>query len=152
MPGSGRLPDLILFTYLSNTKRPTYQGILNFLASFGITTEMGVKTLINKLKDGDVVYSGIGDERYRNLLEALINSPEFGYPLTKKFAEAFKMFKNLGIQHGDEFKNFITKVARDHPEFLTVSSSRVGEPPDLITFKQLFSNDVLFELRKNWVL
>ncbi len=151
-PGDSRINEMLLFSYIAQKNDPTYSSILRFLSSFGIKTVDALLVIIKKLKDGDIAYTRFADANYQRMLELLIFSPRFAYPLTLTFQEAFEMFGDLGIRYANEFIEFLTRVARENPEFMILSSSKIGEPPNIITFKQIFKDEIIFKLNNNWVL
>jgi len=63
------LHELILFNILQNQDGVKYSGILKFFSSFGIKGEVALRTLIKKLKDGDIVYKGNIGSDYEEILK-----------------------------------------------------------------------------------
>jgi hypothetical protein len=152
LTGDAKFNESLLFTYLSLRKNPTYNSILNFFSSFDVATEPVLQAIIKKLKDGDIVYKGVTDPKYKAILERLIFSPKFRYPKTMTMREAFQEFQGLGYSYANEFRDLVEKIARAHPSFVALSSSEIGADSDLLTFKQIFDDNITFESKKNWVL
>lgn len=144
--------ELILFTLLQNLKETTYSNILKFYTSFGIKTEIALKTIIKKLEEGDVIYRGNNDSDYMNLLRVILKSPSINYPLTISVQEAIKKFNYLNIKYPADIVKYFEKLSHKFPEFVSLSSSKIGEPPDLITFKEIFIDQIKFYLNNNWAL
>ncbi len=144
--------ELMLFTLFQRQQETTYSKILKFYSSFGIKTELAFKTILKKLNDGDIIYKGNTDSDYMNLLQSILKSTEIKYPLTLSVQEAIKKFKYLNIKYPSELIKYFEELSQRFPEFISLSSSKIGEPSDLITFKQVFIDQIKFYPDNNWVL
>lgn len=144
--------EILLYNALSKLKDKTYSNILTFFSSFGVKTEITLKTIIKKLKDKDIGYEGDIDKDYKEVLQTILISLSLTYPLTFSISEAEKKFKHLGYKHIPDLINFFNKLSLKYPEFIFLSSSKLGKPSDLITFKQIFVDNLTFYSQNRWDL
>ncbi|MBD3341507.1 MAG: hypothetical protein GF353_20555 [Candidatus Lokiarchaeota archaeon] len=144
------LNELILFNLLQNQNSINYSSILKFFSSFGIKAEITLKTLIKKLKDEDIDYQGDIDGNYEKILNKILEIPIVHYPLTLSVQEAFTKFNFLGLKYPTEMMEYLEKLSMKFPSFLSLSSSKLGEPSDLITFKKIFIDELKFFKKNNW--
>lgn len=144
--------ELLLFTLVHNLKDLTYSKILRVFSSFGIYSEDATMIIIKKLKDGDIIYKGNVGTDYETILRTIINLPKINYPITLSIKEAIEIFNNLNLKFPSDYLNFFNKLAKNQPEFVALSSSKLGEAPNLITFKQIFVDNLTFHPNNNWDL
>lgn len=142
--------ELILFNILQNQDGVKYSGILKFFSSFGIKGEVALRTLIKKLKDGDIVYKGNIGSDYKEILKKIIQIPKMDYPLTLSVKEAYEKFRFLGYKFPLELMDHFNKLTKKYPGFINLSSSKINEPSDLITFKEIFIDRIRFHKNNNW--
>ena len=72
--------ELLLFVLLQELNSITYSNILKFFSSFGIKAEIAFRTIIKKLKDGDIIYQGNIDSDYETILQEILEFPKIDYP------------------------------------------------------------------------
>jgi len=142
--------ELILFNILQNQDGVKYSGILKFFSSFGIKGEVALRTLIKKLKDEDIVYKGNIGSDYEEILKKIIQIPKMDYPLTLSIKEAYEKFHFLGFKFPIKLMDHFNKLANKYPGFISLSSSKIGDPSDLITFKEIFIDRIRFHKNNNW--
>lgn len=144
--------ELLLYITIKRLKSPSYSNILKSFSSFGIKTENTLKTIIKKLKDKDIVYKGINDFDYEKMLQIFLDLQNINYPMTFTIQEALKKFQKLNYKYAPDLIQFFNKLSQKYPELLAFSSSKIGELPDLITFRQIFINQLDFYPNNNWDL
>jgi hypothetical protein len=142
--------EIILFNAINKINNPSYSNILKFFSSFGIKTEVTLKTILKKLRDKDIIYKGNTDPDYEKILKFIISSENFTYPMTFSIQEALEKFKFLNFKYASELIQYFYELSQKYPELLTLSPTKIGESPDLITFKQIFINQLKFYPNKNW--
>lgn len=144
--------ELLLYNAMHKLKDPTYSNILKLFSSFGIKSEVTLKTIIKKLRERDIIIKGNYNSDYNDVLQIIINFQNFEYPITLTIKEALEKFQSLGFRYAPELIQFFNRLSENYPELLTFSSSKLGELPDLITFRQIFINDLIFYQNNNWDL
>jgi len=149
---SNSLSELLLFTIIQKTNKVTYSKILQIFSSFGIKSEVSLQIIIKKLKENDLVYNGQFDSEYAKVLEIIINFPKIDYPLSYTVQEVVDKFKVLKVGYPKDYIDFFSNLSKKYPEFVSLSSSKIGAPPDIITFKQLFIENIIFQPQNNWNL
>ena len=142
--------ELILYNIVQNLVGVKYSEILKFFSSFGIKTEIALRTLIKKLKDGDIIYKGDIKSDYELILNKILEIPKIKYPLTMSIQEAFEKFKFLEFKFPSELMNHFSVLEKKYSGFIGLSSSKIGEPSDLITFKEIFIDRIKFHKNNNW--
>ena len=142
--------ELILYNIIQNLDGVKYSEILKFFSSFGIKAEIALRTLIKKLKDGDIFYKGDIKSDYELILNKILEIPKMNYPLTLSIQEAYEKFKFLKFKFPSELMDHFGALANKYPGFIGLSSSKIGEPSDLITFKEIFIDQIKFHKNNNW--
>ena len=139
--------DLLMFSYITSYKRPSYSKIQGFFASIGIMDKYVLLAIFRNLGKNLLIMKNVPVGNYSIILEFFIkNSDNFKpkYPFTLKFQEVYNFFKPLSIGDIKDFIDFMIELSKKYPEFLVLSSSRSGQPPDLLTFKQIFIEQIKF--------
>ena len=72
--------------------------------------------------------------------------------MTLSVREAYEKFQYLGHKYPSDLVSHFEQLTQKYPEFVSLSSSKIGEPPDLITFKQFFIDQLKFHIDNNWDL
>lgn len=142
--------ELILFNILQNSNGAKYLDILKFFSSFGVKAEITFKTIVKKLRDEDIIYKGNLNSDYEQILKKVLQNPKLGYPLTLTVKEAYEKFQFLGYKFPSELMDFFEKLAKKYPGFISLSSSKIGNSSDLITFKEIFIDQIKFHKNNNW--
>ncbi|GAH47808.1 unnamed protein product, partial [marine sediment metagenome] len=144
--------ELILFNILQNSDGAKYSDILKFFSSFGVKTEISFRTIVKKLREEDIIYKGNLSSDYEQILKNILQNPKLEYPLTLSVREAYKKFQFLGYKFPSELMDFFKKLANKYPGFISLSPSKIGDASDLITFKEIFIDQIKFYKNNNWDL
>jgi hypothetical protein len=142
--------DLILFNAVKSYKKPNYLNILDFCASFNLKTDVIITRLQNRIRIGDIKYSNINDENIQNIIHDILNKPKIQYPLIIPIQDFLQEFPSLYFNNFDSIVKFLQNIIQRYPEYLRLSSSKLGYPADLVTFNHLFPNFVFFSLSNRW--
>lgn len=145
--------DSLLFTYLSSFNKPSYSKIKGFFSTLGIVDKSVLKAIFRNLDKKLLKMENIPEGEYSKVLKFLINNADLfmaRYPFTMSFQETFQFFKSFGIQDIKNFVNFMKKLSERYPEFIILSSSRVGYTFDLFTFKKIFLEEIKFTPSGAW--
>jgi hypothetical protein len=102
--------------------------------------------------EGEVIYILQVNSDIKLLIEDLLNLKRINIPLTIKVNEALDIFKNLHFQKPLDVLSFFKSLKKTFPNFISLSSSRLNQREDLITFKQLFPEQVYFKLNNRWAI
>jgi len=144
--------ELILFNILQNSDGAKYSDILKFFSSFGVKAEISFRTIVKKLREEDIIYKGNLSSDYEQILKNILQNPKLEYPLTLSVREAYEKFQFLGYKFPSELMVFFKKLANKYPGFISFSSSKIGDASDLITFKEIFIDQIKFYKNNNWDL
>ncbi len=144
--------EILLYNAVNKLKVRTYSNILKLFSSFGIKTEITLKTVIKKLRDKDIAYKGEVDADFEKILQIIINSSNQAYPITYSIEEAAREFRDLGYKQIPDLVNFFNELSQKYSEFVSLNSSKLGQPPDFITFKQIFVDQLTFYSQNRWEL
>ncbi|MHA1683671.1 MAG: hypothetical protein ACTSUE_22225 [Promethearchaeota archaeon] len=147
--------DLCLFSCMQSIHDPTFSIIQGFLSSFGVKTDQILKRLLRNVKRGHIRLENVPDDDYgvflRFLIEQDILEKENQYPITKRFSDAYPTFKKINNSKGiNDFVEFITRLAKSHPRFITMGSSKIGNPPDFFSIKSFFIESITFTPSGPW--
>jgi hypothetical protein len=144
--------EIVLFLALSKIQDPNYPNILKFCTSFGLKSNEIIEVLLKKIMEGEVIYILQVNSDIKLLIEDLLNLKRINIPLTIKVNEALDIFKNLHFQKPLDVLSFFKSLKKTFPNFISLSSSRLNQREDLITFKQLFPEQVYFKLNNRWAI
>jgi hypothetical protein len=144
--------EIVLFLGLSKIKNPTFSNIIDFCSSFGMKTNDILQTMIKKIKEGDLAYDPPEDSELINVYSALFNLKKIESPLTIKINEAYNIFNDLNFNKPVDIIQFFKKLHKKYPNFVVLSSSTFDKREDLITFKRLFPNQIMFKLANRWAI
>ncbi len=145
---------MILYIALTQIDEPNFSKIINFATSFGIKTADMINIVLRKIKEGDLQYHISEHPKLKRIYEIILdNLSEFKeYPTTLNAREAFNIFKDLDFQGVYEMVEFFKDLHNKYPTMLSLSSSEIDGPPDLITFKRIFPESILFTPSGRWDL
>ena len=146
------LHEIVLYNAIFKLKNPSYSNILRVFSSFGINSELALNTIIKKIAEKDVLVKGIKDPKYKKVLKIILDERKNQYPISITIEEAFRKFRDLGYKYAPELIDFFTELSHRYPDFLTLSPSKIGMSPDLITFKNIFIDSLKFYPNNNWDL
>ncbi|TFF88574.1 MAG: hypothetical protein EU550_01040 [Promethearchaeota archaeon] len=144
--------EIILFLALSKVQKPNYPNILEFCTSFGLRSNDVIEVLLKKIMEGEVIYTLHGNLDIKLLIEDLLNLKRINIPLTIKVNEALEIFKTLQFRKPLDVLSYFKSLKKSYPNFISLSSSRLNQREDLITFKQLFPEQVNFKLNNRWAI
>ena len=145
-----KIEDLILFIAIKELHNPNYSNLLRFYTSFGMKTEIFIQKLFNRLKSGDIIYTKNKDQQLDMIYSTLLNYPKLRHPFTIKVIEAYNNFNEFNFSSPFAVIDFFTELRKRYPELVMLSSSKLGEREDLITFKRLFPNHIKFQCSNRW--
>ena len=145
--------DALIFSYVSSYNKPSYGKIQGFLSSLGITEKNILTAIIRNIARKQLEIENIPEGNFARVLNVLIkNGDNINklYPLTMTFQEAYQFLEELGIQNIQEFITLMLNLSKRYPEFVVPSTSRIGQNFDLISFKQIFIEQIKFKLSGAW--
>ncbi|QEE16297.1 hypothetical protein DSAG12_02127 [Promethearchaeum syntrophicum] len=142
--------DLILFNAVKSFKKPDYLKILEFCSSFDIKTDEIISKLQNRIRIGDIKYHNIHEENIQKIITDILNKPKIQYPFIIPIQKFPQEFPSLNFNDYDSIIQFLQRIIQHYPGYLQLSSSKLGFPPDLVTFNHLFPNSVFFSLSNRW--
>ncbi|MFW9997631.1 MAG: hypothetical protein ACFFD4_36665 [Candidatus Odinarchaeota archaeon] len=142
--------DIVLFLAIKNLEKPNFSSISLFCSSFGIKNETIVKILAKKIKDNDVSHDEITDPVLKLVHANILDKSARNFPLTISVTDALSLFKDLNITDPLELIKVFKKLENDYPGLVQMSSSQLGSPVDLFTFKRIFPENVVFKLTNRW--
>ncbi len=145
--------DSLIFSFISSSQNPSFSKIQNFFSTLGVLEKNLVFALLRNLDKELLRMEKVPDGDYSRILNYIIKNADdlaTKYPLTMDFQEAFSIFRSLGFRDIKEFVNLINKLSNKYPEFISLSSSRTGHLPDLLTIKQIFIHPIEFKLTGAW--
>jgi hypothetical protein len=145
-------PELVIYLAIKTIQVPSYSNIIMFGGSFGLKIEALLLAMIQKLKEGDLGYASNIDPLLGQLYQILFDVGKLDYPLTFTVEEAWKRFASLKCKDPEALVVFFKNLSMQYPEMLNLSSTTPGMPEDLITFRRLFPNSILFVGKKRWAL
>ncbi len=145
-----KIEDLILFIAIKELNNPNYSNMLRFCTSFGMKTEIFIQKLFNRLKSGDILYTRNKDRQLDTIYSTLLNYPKLRHPFTIKVIDAYNNFDKFNFSSPFAVIEFFTEIRKKYPELVMLSSSKLGEREDLITFKRLFPNHIKFQCSNRW--
>ena len=144
--------EVVLFLALSRMRNPTFTKILEFGSSFGMMSNEIIKIIIKKIKEGDLSYELAENSELKNIYTVLFKLKNLELPLTIKVIEALDMFNNINFGSPIDAVNFFSNLQKKYPNFVVLSSSRLDKHEDLITFKRLFPDQIIFKLSSRWAI
>ena len=144
--------EIVLFLALSKIQKPTYNKIMEFCTSFGIKSNEIIGVLSKKIKEGEILYILPVNSNLKNIIEDLLNLKNIKIPLTIRVNEALDIFKNLNFQKPIDVVDFFKSLKKNFPSFISLSSSKLNQREDLITFNQLFPEVINFKLNNRWAI
>ena len=144
--------EIVLFLALSKIQKPTYTKIMEFCTSFGIKSNEIIGVLMKKIKEGEVLYTLPVNSNLKNIIEDLLNLKSIKIPLTIRVIEALDIFNNLKFQKPLDVVDFFKSLKKNFPSFISLSSSKLNQREDLITFNQLFPEVINFKLNNRWAI
>lgn len=144
--------EIMLFLAVSKLKNPTYNKIMDFCTSFNMKSNEIIDILLKKLREGDISYdlpkNSILEKVYLDLLEI----KNLKIPHTIRIDEALDIFTHLNFQNPLNVLDFFNGLKKEYPSFLSLSPSKINEREDLITFKRLFPDAIIFKLTNRWAI
>jgi hypothetical protein len=149
---SSGLNDMILYQALKQLSNPSYSNILSFCTSFGLKTEIIIQSLIKRLKEGDVAYINLKDPILIILYKKLFKSTIIEYPIAIKVIDVLTKLPELKLKTPVDVVDFFKDLERKYSGIAILSSSQLGEPEDLITFKRIFPETISFTVQNRWAL
>jgi len=144
------IEDLVLFIGLKELKNPNYSNLMRFCTSFDIKTENFIQKLFNRLKSGDIIYTNNRDPQLDRIYSTLLNYPKLRHPFTIKVIDAYNNFDKFNFSSPFAVIDYFTDLRKKYPELVMLSSSKLGEREDLITFKRIFPNHIKFQCSNRW--
>lgn len=144
--------EIVLFLALSKIQKPNYSKILEFCTSFGIKSNEIIEVLLKKIREGEITYTFPVNLNLENLIKDLLNLKKIKIPFTIRINEALDIFENLNFQRPLEVLNFFRSLKKNLPDFISISSSKLNQREDLITFNQLFPEITNFKLNNRWAI
>ncbi len=145
--------DILIFTFVNACKNASFRKIQDFLTSVGVLNKNILSALFRNLDRDLLQLENIPNNNYSKVLNFLLNNSDkviSNYPFTMNFQEAYIFFKHLDIDNMDEFIQFMSDLSKKYPEFISISSSRSGYRPDLLSIKQIFLDKVQFIPKGPW--
>lgn len=145
--------DSLMFSFITFAGNPNYNQIQNFFSSLGIINKSVLFAIFRNIEKKLIKMSNVPEGPYAKILHYIIKNTQRikqEYPLTMHFQEAYKLFKPLGILDIQQFVNYIKKLSEEYPEFISISSSKIGVPADLFTFKKVFIEQIAFITSGAW--
>jgi len=144
--------DIVLFLALSKIKNPTYNKIIDFCSSFNMKSNDIIEILLKKIREGDISYNLSVNSVLRDIYLDLLNLKNLKMPQTIRVNEALEIFNHLNFQNPLDILEFFRRIKKEFPNFISLSSSKLNQREDLITFKRLFPNLISFKLNNRWAI
>ncbi len=144
--------DIVLFLALSKIKNPTYNKIMDFCSSFNMKSNDIIEILLKKIREGDISYNLSVNSVLRDIYLDLLNLKNLKIPHTIRVNEALEIFNHLNFQNPLDALEFFRRIKKEFPNFISLSSSKLNQHEDLITFKRLFPNLINFKLNNRWAI
>ena len=144
--------EIVLFLALSKIKDPTYNKIMEFCSSFNMKSNEIIEILLKKIREGDISYNLPVNSILREIYLDLLNLKNLKIPHTIRVNEALEMFYHLNFQNPLDVLEFFRGIKKEFPNFISISSSKLNQREDLITFKRLFPNIINFQLNNKWAI
>ena len=82
----------------------------------------------------------------------MINLKNLKIPHTIRVNEALEIFNHLNFQNPLDVLEFFRGIKKEFPNFISITSSKLNQPEDLITFIRLFPNVINFKLNNRWAI
>jgi hypothetical protein len=144
--------EVVLFLALSKIKDPTYNKIMEFCSSFNMKSNEIIEILLKKIREGDIAYNLPVNSILREIYLDLLNLRNLKIPYTIRVNEALEIFNHLNFHKPLDILEFFRGIKKEFPNFISISSSKLNQPEDLITFKRLFPNIINFKLGNRWAI
>lgn len=144
--------EVVLFLALSKIKDPTYNKIIDFCSSFNMKSYEIIEILLKKIREGDISYNLPVNSILRDIYLDLLNLKNLKIPHTIRVNEALEIFNRLNFQNPLDVLEFFRGIKKEFPNFISISSSKLNQHEDLITFKRLFPNIINFKLNNRWAI
>ena len=144
--------EIVLFLALSKIKYPTYNKIMDFCSSFNMKSNEIIEILLKKIREGDISYNLPVNSILRDIYLDLLNLKNLRIPHTIRVNEALEIFNHLNFQNPLDVLEFFRGIKKEFPNFISISSSKLNQPGDLITFNRLFPNVINFKLDNRWAI
>jgi len=144
--------EIVLFLALSKIKDPTYNKIMDFCSSFNMKSNEIIESLLKKIREGDISYSLPVNSILRDIYLDLLILKNLKIPHTIRINEALEIFNHLNFQNPLDVLVFFKGIKKEFPNFISISSSKLNQREDLITFKRLFPNVIRFKLNNRWAI
>ena len=144
--------EIILFLALSKIKKPTYNKIMDFCSSFNMKSNEIIEILLKKIREGDISYNVPVNSILRDIYLDLLMLKNLKIPHTIRVNEALEIFNHLDFQNPLGALEFFRGIKKEFPDFISISSSKLNQQEDLITFKRLFPNVISFKSNNRWAI
>lgn len=144
--------EILLFLSISKLKNPTYSNIIKFCTSFNLKSNEVLSTILKKIRDDDIVFLIDDGSDLKLIYQDLFELENLQIPLTITVNEALKTFPHINVTTPFELIEYFKDLRKKYPDLVALSSSKHNQPEDLITFKNLFPNQVKFQLKNRWIL
>ena len=144
--------EIVLFLALSKIKDPTYNKIIEFCSSFNMKSNEIIEILLKKIREGDISYNLPANSILRDIYLDLLNFRNLKIPYTIRVNEALGIFNHLNFHNPLDVLEFFKGIKKKFPNFISISSSKLNQREDLITFKRLFPNVINFKLNNRWAI
>ena len=144
--------EIALFLALFKIKDPTYNKIMDFCSSFNMKSNEIIEILLKKIREGDISYNLPVNSILRDIYLDLLNFRNLKIPLTIRVNEALEIFNHLNFHNPLDVLEFFRGIKKEFPNFISISSSKLNQPEDLITFNRLFPNVINFKLNNRWAI
>lgn len=144
--------EIVLFLALSQLKNPNFNKIMEFSSSFNIKSNEILEFLLKKVREGDIWYNLPENSILSKIYIDLLNLKNLKIPFTIRIDEALEIFNHLKFQSPLEVLDFFKGIKKEFPNFISISSSKLNQREDLITFKRLFPDSIIFKLNNRWAI
>jgi len=144
--------EIVLFLALSKLKNPTFNKIMEFSSSFNMKSNETLEFLLKKVREGDISYDLPKNSILGKIYIDLLNLKNLKIPLTIRVDEALEIFNYLKFQNPLKVLDFFKGIKKEFPNFISISSSKLNQREDLITFKRLFPDIIIFKSNNRWAI
>ena len=111
-----------------------------------------IEILLKKIREGDISYNLPLNSILKDIYLDLLNLKNLKIPHTIRVYEALEIFNRLNLQNPLDVLEFFNGIKKEFPNFISISSSKLNQHEDLITFKRLFPNVISFKLNNRWAI
>ena len=144
--------EIVLFLALSKIENPTYNKIMDFCSSFNMKSNEIIEILLKKIRESEITYNLPPNSILKEIYFDLLTLKNLKIPHTIRVIEALEIFNHLNFQNPLDILEFFRRIKKEFPNFISISSSKLNQREDLITFKRLFPNLISFKLNNRWAI